>query len=151
METWLFFGCRTLSYLKVIAGFNRDPCNAEGFWVFQRWTVLLLMTTFWGSWSASSSGRWNYIDQKMRLTKGLETSSSLTVPFTAEKPRNLQHYITLHYISSIHSCHRTLDMKHVKECNSSIEYNQQSIRTAQHIYIYTLCQPSALPYLTCLY
>jgi hypothetical protein len=23
-------------------------------------------------------------------------------------------------------------MKHVKECNSSIEYNQQSIRTAQH-------------------
>jgi hypothetical protein len=33
------------------------------------------------------------IDQKMRLTKGLETSSSITVPFTAEKPRNLQHYM----------------------------------------------------------
>jgi hypothetical protein len=29
------------------------------------------------------------IDQKMRLTKGLETSSSITVPFTAEKSRNL--------------------------------------------------------------
>jgi hypothetical protein len=33
------------------------------------------------------------MDQKMRLTKGLETSSSVTVPFTAEKPRNLQHYM----------------------------------------------------------
>jgi hypothetical protein len=29
---------------------------------------------------------------------------------------------TLHYISLIHPRHRTLDMKHVKECNSSIEY-----------------------------
>jgi hypothetical protein len=47
-------------------------------------------------------------------------------------------YITLHYISSIHSCHRTLDMKHVKEFNSSIEHNQQSIRTAQHTYIYSM-------------
>jgi hypothetical protein len=27
----------------------------------------------------------------MRLTKGLETSSSITVPFTTEKHRNLQH------------------------------------------------------------
>ena len=61
--------------------------NAEGFWVFQRWMVLLLMPTFRGPWSASSSGRW-----KMRLTKGLETSS-ITVPFNAEKPRNLQHYM----------------------------------------------------------
>jgi hypothetical protein len=59
--------------------------NAEGFWVFQRWMVLLL-TTFRGPLSASSSSRW-----KMRLTKGLETSS-VTVPFTAEKPRNLWHY-----------------------------------------------------------
>jgi hypothetical protein len=32
------------------------------------------------------------IDPKMRLTKGLETSS-ITVPFTAGKPRNLQHYM----------------------------------------------------------
>jgi hypothetical protein len=32
------------------------------------------------------------MDQKMRLTKGLETSSAITVPFTARKPRNLQHY-----------------------------------------------------------
>jgi hypothetical protein len=31
------------------------------------------------------------IDQKMRLTKGVETSLSITVPFTAENPRNLQH------------------------------------------------------------
>jgi hypothetical protein len=30
-----------------------------------------------------------FSDQKMRLTKGLDTSSSITVPFTAEKPRNL--------------------------------------------------------------
>jgi hypothetical protein len=33
------------------------------------------------------------IDQKMRLTKGLEMSSAITVLFTAEKPRNLQHYM----------------------------------------------------------
>jgi hypothetical protein len=33
------------------------------------------------------------IDQKMRLTKGPETSSAITVPITAEKPRNLQHYM----------------------------------------------------------
>jgi hypothetical protein len=32
-------------------------------------------------------------NQKMRLTKGLETSSSIKVPFTAEKPRNLEHYM----------------------------------------------------------
>jgi hypothetical protein len=31
-----------------------------------------------------------WFDQKMRLTMGLETSSSITVPFTAENPRNLQ-------------------------------------------------------------
>jgi hypothetical protein len=33
------------------------------------------------------------IDQKTRLTKGLKTSSSITVPFTAEKHRILQHYM----------------------------------------------------------
>jgi hypothetical protein len=33
------------------------------------------------------------IDQKMRLTKDLETSASVTVPFTAGKPTNLQHYM----------------------------------------------------------
>jgi hypothetical protein len=27
------------------------------------------------------------------IPKGLETSSSITVPFTAGKPRNLQHYM----------------------------------------------------------
>jgi hypothetical protein len=32
------------------------------------------------------------IDQKMRLTKGPATPSSITIPFTAGKPRNLQHY-----------------------------------------------------------
>ena len=49
--------------VNVILGFYRDPCNAEGFWVFQRWTVLLLITTFRGPWSASSSGstrRWGW-------------------------------------------------------------------------------------------
>jgi hypothetical protein len=35
--------------------------------------------------------RKNSIDQKMRLTKGLETSP-ITVPFTAGNPKNLQHY-----------------------------------------------------------
>ena len=29
----------------------------------------------------------------MRLTKGLETSSKITVPFTAENPINLQQYM----------------------------------------------------------
>jgi hypothetical protein len=29
------------------------------------------------------------IDKKMRLTKSLETSSPITEPFTAGKPRNL--------------------------------------------------------------
>jgi hypothetical protein len=56
--------------INVILDFRRDPCNAEGFWVFHRWTVLLLLTTFRGPWSASS----------------LETSSTITVPFPAEKP-----------------------------------------------------------------
>jgi hypothetical protein len=45
--------------VKVISGFYCNPSNAEGCWVFQRWKVLLFMTTFWGPWSASSSGRWN--------------------------------------------------------------------------------------------
>ena len=31
------------------------------------------------------------IDQKIRLTKGLKTLSSITLLFTAEKPRDLQH------------------------------------------------------------
>ena len=35
--------------------------NAEGFWGFQRWTVLLLMTTFRIPWSALSSGRFGQL------------------------------------------------------------------------------------------
>jgi hypothetical protein len=33
------------------------------------------------------------MDQEIRLSKGLETSLSITVPFTAGTPRNLQHYM----------------------------------------------------------
>jgi hypothetical protein len=47
----------------------------------------LVSLLFW--WMEST------IDQKIRLSKGLEMLSSITVPFTAEKPRNLQHYISL--------------------------------------------------------
>jgi hypothetical protein len=33
------------------------------------------------------------VSQKMRLTKGFKTSSSRTVPFTGENPRNFKHYV----------------------------------------------------------
>jgi hypothetical protein len=55
---WLYFTTQ-LCKLDVILGFHRNPCNAEGFWVFQQQTALVLMTMFRGPYSALSSVRWN--------------------------------------------------------------------------------------------
>ena len=75
-EIFVFYSALcTKNYLNVISGFHRDLCNAEGFWVFQLWTILLLMTTFRGPWSASSAGRWN--EKLNEPTKGLTRGGDL--------------------------------------------------------------------------
>jgi hypothetical protein len=67
--------------------------DTEGFWVFQRRMVQLLLKKFGDLWLASFSGQFNLIDQKMRLTKGVETSSAVTLPYVAGRPRRLQYLV----------------------------------------------------------
>jgi hypothetical protein len=61
---------------------NNGMMNTEGFWVCQRRTVVT--------------------EDVSRLTKSLETSSAVTVPSTAGKPRNLQYYMD--HGESLKSC-----------------------------------------------